>query len=554
MQPYPYQQEAIEATLTEYDKGVRKMMHVMATGTGKTATFSFLYEALKSRLPGKMLIVAHTDELVRQNAETAAAVNPTKSVGIEMSGEYADADSEIVSTSVQTFGRKDSKRPARFAPEEFDKIVVDEAHHGTTDGYRRVLDHFGVLHPGSKSLLLGVTATPHRPDGEALSDLFDKVVYVYPIRRAITEKYLVPIRGYRVTTDTSLEDITGNDGDFVKSELSSAVNTSKRNDRIVSAYSKHAESRRALAFCVDIEHAKALALTFNVKGIPAAAVWGDDPMRKEKLDAFRDGKIQVLCNCNVLTEGYNDPGIACILLARPTLSSVLFTQMVGRGTRLHPGKIDLLVIDFVDGTNKHSLVTLPTLMGLPASLDLAGGGLLEAAEELEELKDEHPTVDFSKLESVDKAKWLIQQVDMFQVRFPKEVEQNSELIWFSAVDGGYKMLIPKGHDTPAGSVRIVNNAIGKWEIFGRINDEDFHGTRTSLEEIFKVGDEQVRSRVNKMILTKILREATWHDKSVTKGQMGMLKKLFPHKQFLYEQMTSGQASKLISERIARRAK
>jgi ATP-dependent helicase IRC3 len=553
MQDRPYQTEAIAATLSEYDKGIRRMMHVMATGTGKTIVFSKLYDAMKSRLPGQMLVIAHTEELVKQNADKMQAVNPALSVGIEMAGTQCDPlFDDVVSTSVQTLGRKDTKRVDKFNWDKIDKIVIDEAHHGVTDGYRRILDAAGSLRDDTRKLLLGVTATPNRPDGTPLSDLFEKVAYVYSIRQAIKEQWLVPVRGFRTVTDTKLDEVSKSDGDFVKSELSAAVNQEKRNRQIVDVWKKLGEDRRTLVFTVDIQHAKDQAQAFKDRGIAAEAVWGDDPLRQEKLDAFRTGSLNVLTNCNVLTEGYDDPGIACVVLARPTTSGVLFTQMVGRGTRLFAGKQDLIVIDVVDGTSKHSLLTLPTLMGMQASLDLQGRGLLEAVEELEALKEEHPSVDFSKLESLDKAKWLIEQVDLFQVRFPAEVESNSELMWFRAVDGGYKMLIPK-EDSRAGFVRVFENALGKWELVGRINEDEFHGTRPSIEEIFKVSDEQVRKRVTKMTLTKILREATWHGKPVTGGQKAMLKRLFPHKAFAFDLMTSGQASKVISERLARKA-
>jgi ATP-dependent helicase IRC3 len=554
MQDRPYQTEAEQATLSEYDKGVRRMMHVMATGTGKTVVFSKLYEALKSRLPGQMLVVAHTDELIHQNADAMLEWNPSLSVGIEMGTTICDpALDDVISTSVQTLGRLGTKRIDKFNWDKVDKIVIDEAHHSVTDGYRRILAAAGSLKEGTHKLLLGVTATPNRPDGEPLSDLFEKVAYVYSIRQAIKDQWLVPIRGYRATTDTKLDAVSKSDGDFVKSELSAAVNTEKRNNKIVDVWLSHGEARRTLCFTVDIEHAKAQAQAFRDRGIEAEAVWGEDPHRKMKLEAFRAGTIRVLCNCNVLVEGFNDPGIECVLLARPTTSGVLFTQMVGRGTRLFPGKLDLIVIDVVDGTSKHTLLTLPTLMGMQACLDLRGRSLLEVVEELEALKEEHPGVDFSKLESMDKAQWLIEQVDMFQVRFPAEVEANSELMWFKAVDGGYKMLIPKEGETRAGFMRVYENAIGKWELTGRIKDDELHGVRPTMEEIFKVSDEQIRKRVNKMTLTKVLREATWHGKPVTPGQKTMLGRLFPHKQFLYDQMNSGQASKIIAERLGRKS-
>jgi len=210
METRPYQQDAITATLTEYDKGVRRMLHVLATGTGKTIIFSKLYDALKSRVPGQMLIVGHTEEIIQQNAAKAQAVNPTVSVGVEMAGSHADEWDDIICGSVQTLGRKDSKRLEKFT--NITKVVLDEAHHGVTEGYRRILDATGVLQPDSDKLLLGFTATAQRPDGQPLSDLFEKVAYVYPIRTAIKDKWLVPIRGFRVTTDTSLDGVSKSDG------------------------------------------------------------------------------------------------------------------------------------------------------------------------------------------------------------------------------------------------------------------------------------------------------------------------------------------------------
>ncbi len=553
MQDRPYQKDAETATLTEYDNGIRRMLHVMATGTGKTFVFSKLYEKLKSRLSGQMLVIAHTDSIVHQNAAEMQSVNPDIHVGIEMGESHADpVCSDVISASVQTLGRLGTKRLERFNWDTIDKVVIDEAHHGITDGYSRILAAAGSLHEGTHKILIGSTATPNRPDGMPLSDLFEKVVYVYGIRQAIKDGWLAPIRGFRTVTDTSLDEVSKSDGDFVKSELSAAVNNAARNKQIVETWLKLGENRRTLCFTVDIQHSKDQAQAFRDQGVNAEAVWGEDPDKIAKIAAFRLGTIKVLCNCNLLAEGYNDPGIACIILARPTVSGILFTQMVGRGTRLFEGKIDLICIDVVDGTQKHTLLTLPTLMGMQACLDLQGRSLLEAVEELEKLKEDNPSVDFNSLESLDKAQWLIQQVDMFQVRFPAEVEANSELTWFRAIDGGYKMLIPK-EDSRAGFVRVFENAIGKWELIGRINDNEFHGIRPSMEEIFKVSDEQIRKRVTKMTLSMVLRSAKWHGNPVTKGQKKMLERLFPHRQFLYDQMTSGDASKLISERLARKA-
>jgi len=297
-----------------------------------------------------------------------------------------------------------------------------------------------------------------------------------------------------------------------------------------------------------------MAAAFRDSGYNAEAVWGDDPDRVEKLQRHVGGQTAILCVCQLLTEGYDDPTISAIVLARPTQSPVLFSQCVGRGTRLAPNKKDLIVIDVVDGTMAHSLVTLPTLMGLSNTLDIKGRPLTEAAAFIEELQAKNPAVDFAKCEDIDDAKLLVEQVDMFSIKFPAEVEQNSELTWFRAACGGYKMLVPKEGTSSAGLVHIYENALGIWELDGRVKDEAFHGTRGSFEEAIKVADEQVRKRVNLQTLSCVKREALWHKKPVSGGQVAMLKRLFPHRAFAFELMNSGQASRLISERLTRRAK
>ena len=144
MQDRPYQTDAIAATLSEYDKGVRKMLHVMATGCGKTIVFSKLYEAMKSRLPGKMLIIAHRDELIEQNADKAKSVNPSLKVGKEAGAYHSSPDDDIISASVQTLGRKGTARLEKLNWEQIDKVIIDEAHHGITDGYSRILERSGM--------------------------------------------------------------------------------------------------------------------------------------------------------------------------------------------------------------------------------------------------------------------------------------------------------------------------------------------------------------------------------------------------------------------------
>jgi ATP-dependent helicase IRC3 len=549
-QDRPYQEQAIEADISEYDNGVRRMMNVMATGTGKTWVFSRLYEKLKSRLPGQMLVVAHTEELVEQNRKSLLKANPGLSVGKEMAGEYADeSNDDIISASVQTLGRKGSSRAARFNWERVDKVVIDEAHHSVTDAYGRILELAGSLRPDTHKILVGTTATIQRPDGKALSDIYEKVAFVYSLRQAIADGWLVPVRGFRIQTDTVLDSVESSGGDFTLSQLSKAVDNPARNRTIVRRWKELAGDRRTIAFTTDIDHAKHLCESFCDAGVKAEYIYGEDPEREDKLRRHQNGTTQVLCNCAVLVEGYDDPAIGCVLLARPTQSGILFCQMVGRGTRISPGKLDCIVLDVVDSTIGNSLVTLPTLMGLSNILDLKGRRLDEVVTELELVQLEHPSIDLTTLKDIDELQTIVSTINLFEVRFPAEVEANSDLIWFKACDGGYRINVPKDGPERAGFLRIQQNPLGQWAIEGRIKDAELAGVRSTMEEAFKVGDEQIRKRLGQMRLSYLLREATWHNKPVTTGQRKMLERLFPHRKFPWPQMTSGMASKMIAERL-----
>jgi ATP-dependent helicase IRC3 len=550
-QDWAHQASALEADLTAYDAGTRRMMNVMATGTGKTHVFGRVFDVFKSRLPGQQLVLVHTKELARQaNTRLTEMYGDTVKIGIDMGTVTCDSESDIIVGSVKTLGREETTRVDKYNWNRIDKLVIDEAHHSTGDSYRRVLELSGSLAPDTDKLLLGVTATPNRPDGAGLSDIYEKVTFVYSLRQAIKDGILSDVKGWRVKTSTSLAGVTVTGGDFVKSELSKVVDNTVRNAQIVSAWEKHGSDRRTLVFCVDVQHAKDVADEFQKAGYAADWVSGDDPDRDAKILAHSTGKLQILCNCNVLTEGYDDPAISCIVLARPTVSAILFAQMVGRGTRKAPGKTDCIVLDVVDNTTRNSLMTLPSLLGIIASLDMEGRSILEVVEEMEAAQDEYPTIDLTKLDSISELTTVISQVDLFEIRFPAEVEANSELTWFRAVDGGFKMRVPK-ETAKEGWVRIFENALGQWEIVADINDEPLHGIRPSMEEAFKAADEAIRKRVSNRTLACVKREGTWQNKPLLKYPklIKMLQRFFKGREFPLEHMTAGQASRLINDRL-----
>lgn len=380
----PYQREALEAIGREHGAGVVRQLVALPTGTGKTVVFAALPEAGFRRL----LVLAHREELLGQAAEKIARWNPGLSVAIDRAEErppVPTGDAFAVVASVATIGRRGSPRLTRYPADTFEAVVVDEAHHATAASYGAVLDHFS-----GRRLLLGVTATPFRADESDLSAVFDQITFSRSLPDMIEAGFLVAVRAVSVRTDVDLDGVRANRDDFLAGSLAETVNTEGRNAQVVRAYLDLASSRKALVFAAGVQHSKDLAATFRAAGVEAEHLDGETP-REERaaiVRRLRTGETVVLCNCGVLTEGFDEPTVSAVILARPTKSPVLYVQMIGRGTRLAPGKDDLLILDVVDVTSRHSLVSAPRVFGLPAALDLEGRNVLEVKAEVDQLLED----------------------------------------------------------------------------------------------------------------------------------------------------------------------
>jgi hypothetical protein len=292
----------------------------------------------------KIMVLVHREELANQAADKIQKWNPDLMVGVEKAKRHSSPMDTFIVASVPTIGRRGSTRILKFHRDDFDCLVSDEAHHSTAPQWRNVLEHFGVLRAGESNVLsLGLTATPNRSDGTGLRQNFDEIVYDMGIRAGIEAGWLVDLRGIRVSTKTNLDNVHSRAGDFAENELADEVNTVGRNGIIVKEWMKAAYGLKTVVFTVNIQHALDLAAAFRKCSVNAEAIWGDDPDRANKLARHRSGEITVLANCAVLTEGYDDPGIRCIVLAKPTKSALLYTQMIGRGTRLDEGKSDCIL-------------------------------------------------------------------------------------------------------------------------------------------------------------------------------------------------------------------
>jgi superfamily II DNA or RNA helicase len=531
----PYQQQCLAKIRENREAGVHRQLVVAATGTGKTAILSNLPQALGIR---RMLVLAHRDELLQQAAEKLRHWNPGLKVGIEAGSRVADGDADVVVGSVATLGRAGSKRLAEYPQRWPQAIVVDEAHHATSTSYRNIFDYFGLLQPENRTLLLGVTATPFRSDGEDLGEIFERVAFDYGLRPAIEDGWLCDVRGLKLRTEARLDRVKQRAGDFAADELAAAVNTPERNAGIVKAWLQHADKRPTLAFTVDIQHAQDLAAEFRKWGVGAEAVWGEDPERSLKLQRFRNRETPVLANCALLTEGFDAPLTSCVIMARPTRSQGLYLQCIGRGTRLADEKPDLLVLDVVDLSSRFSLASVAGVMGLPEDLDLNGGSANEAAKYLERMAQKYPRAQFAGVRDLADVEAIAEQVDLFAAGLPPEIAAHTEMRWHKTNDG-FVLWLPDRQ-----AMRITTNLLGHHDLISR--GAKFHEAKT-LEEAIVVAEGWVKEHEQKS-MNLLKQGASWHDQPASPKQLKLLTKRYGR--HLPANLTKGAASDLIGRLLA----
>ena len=340
----PYQQQARERIHAEWENGHTRTLLVLPTGTGKTIVFASV-AADQVRAGHRVLILAHRGELLEQAADKLQ-----RSTGLVSAVEKADATClntwfRVVVGSVQTLQR--TARLERFPHDYFGTIIIDEAHHAITDGYRRILDYFG------SAKVLGVTATPDRGDMRNLGEVFDSLAFEYKLTDAIKEGYLCRIMAQTIPLKLDISSVTMSGGDYAVGDLGTALDPYL--EQIAAEMAQRCTGRQTVVFLPLIKTSQKFRDLLNSHGFCAAEVNGQSTDRKEVLADFDAGKYNVLCNSMLLTEGWDCPSVDCVVVLRPTKVRSLYSQMVGRGTRLSPGKSDLLLLDFLWMTDKHEL-------------------------------------------------------------------------------------------------------------------------------------------------------------------------------------------------------
>ncbi len=468
-----YQQECVDI-IDNLESGA--YLVVCATGLGKTVIFTNI------KRKGRMLILSHREELVRQPLKYF-----TCSTGVEMASESSHGE-EVVSASVQSLVR----RLESFDPDAFDMIIVDEAHHASAQTYRKILDYF------NPRLVIGFTATPNRADGVRLNDVFEKIIFKRDLKWGIKNNYLCDIDCKRVDIGYDLSEVHTRMGDYAPGELADAMEGTE--DAIAEAYKKLAKGA-TLIFACNVAHAEAIASRIN----GAVAVTGKTENRSEIIERFTRREIPCLSNCMVFTEGTDMPLVETVMIARPTQSDSLYTQMVGRGLRLHPEKDKLLLVDCVGITGKRQLCTAPSLLGIDIS-EIPKSMQKNLEGDLFDLPDK------ATMLSDNPVSWVknVQNVNIWAQEYSYNTHN---LNLFRMPDGSLRMSLPDK----------VSYTIPCPDELGFVTLKD--GTECELQEAIDLLYERLKKHhADSELIWNLDKARLWSDKPATENQIELIRK------------------------------
>lgn len=531
LKPRDYQVECIRAIHTKWDAGIHRPASVLPTGAGKTVVFAHLAEEYLKANPGKrVLVLSHTDELVLQAANKMRLVAPHRTVGI-VKAERNEVHAQVISASVQSL-----RSPGRRAKlTNVGLIIVDECHHAVAATYLAILRHFGALAPVEYTpdweptcLTAGFTATLVRGDKEKLSDVWQEVAFKRDIAFMIRRGYLLDVRGRRVIVpDFDLRTVRMSGGDFREGSLGEALVDALAPEVVAKAYVEHAGTRKGLGFAPTVDSAYAFADAFNLEGIKSEVVHGGlgRDERRGILARFRDGATQVVWNCMVLTEGFDEPTADVCVVARPTTNAGLYQQMIGRVlrpdlTKKPEEREKALILDVVGVSRKHglqSLVDLSSREDLPEDLD-EDLSLLEM-EELE-------LVEPAEGPSLDGEQYYVGPVDTEDF---DPLARASDRTWGRTPDGIY--FVPAGADQYIFLVDSLKGDPGTFDVVWCTKIPGGAGTaglteHTGLpfEMALSWGEEESLERGGFGSKTLSMKKAKWRKDPATSGQLWKAKR------------------------------
>ena len=543
LKPRDYQLEALDAILKAYHEGIinettgkierrNRGLICLPTGSGKTIIFGMLIKELKVRT----LVLAHREELLKQAEQKIKMVYPEADTGILQSQELSGLEAEICIASVQTAVNHIKELRAR----NFNLCICDEAHHAAASSYIKIFKELDFLTNEFKTkLLIGVTATGYRSDKLGLAHIFgEKPLFERSIAAMQRGRYLCKARAVEIATNADISDVKISRGDFSIGGLSVVVDTPERNELIVNKYLEIGEERHGVVFCVSVAHAFHVAEKFKQRGVACEAVWGNMPsdLRREVLEAYESGEIKILTNVGVLTEGWDVPDTDIIMMARPTYSTGLYVQCIGRGLRKAFGKEDCLILDFVDIVRRHDICKFASLRGFNPVKDeeLEDEELEDEELEDEELEDELEKEKEAKIRKERTAKIsnfkngeidLTSSLEFAWQKMPdgswKLLMRDNSSLWCMKVDGGYEALLMQ----PDGSIKKLSDLV------------------LQLDYAYGVCEDYARKNRGAKFARK---DAPWRELPATEKQINALRGANIE---IKENITRGEACDLLSQNI-----
>jgi superfamily II DNA or RNA helicase len=516
----PYQREAIDKVKESANRGVRRVLTKVFTGGGKSLIAVGIH---KEVLPGEpTLFLVDQIELAKQMYDHFTRNFPDLHIGMEMGEFKADKNVDILVASVQTLGHIKSSRFKKFNTSRFKKIICDESHKSTAPIWQRVLHAFQV---GNESfdedkVLVGMTATVNRTDGVGLSVNFDDIVCDYNIKYGIVEGWLTDIELLQVNSNVDISGVKSSKEDFNITQLEEAVNTQQRNALILKSYKELADGEKAIVYCASVKHAHELAALFTKNGYSAYCIEGgtDKSDRRDWIDGYKNGDIQVLFNHSTLTTGFDAPETKALILGRPIKSPLLFEQIVGRGLRPSSGtSIDLWadgnlrraaiefsdkpvckIIDICDEAGKHKIASLASLFGLaPKAKTQKKRFVQDVVMPIEELKHEH-NIDVSDIIDLDNMSIQVKKRKMRigEVNTPQEIKAHSNRPWIPVGETEYECVYREDDIV----LIIRKNEVDKYDLYEyNLNTKVERRMQTfaGLTGAVKVADEYAKQNLKK---------------------------------------------------------
>lgn len=528
----PYQHDCIATLEDMWLQGYQRLAAVLPTGAGKTVIFAHLIKRHRETNPThRVLVLAHTDELVEQAVKRIRDVAPHLRIGV-VKASRNEVHADVIVASVQTL--RSAKRRERI--KDVGLLIIDECHHSTAKTYRDILDYFDAFTPDSGIRVAGFTATFARGDKAKLSEIWEDVAYRRDIITMIKEGYLLNVRGKRVEVpDLDLSSVRKARGDFHEGDLGEAIEHSMAPEIVAKAYVEHASDRSGVVFTPTVATAYLLSNHLNEAGIRSDVVHGGlaTNARRDIISRLESGDLHVVANCQALTEGFDSPIVSTVVIARPTRSAPLYQQMVGRALRLHPGQTEALLLDVVGASKSHDLRSLIDLSSAPAATDCVDCTLLdleEIAERGEFSRLIHygdvDTVEFDPLARASRRTWLRTQCGTY---------------FLSAGNDAYVFLSP--------SAALIGNWDVAWCSKGRAKRDGGFSEHigVGMEYALLWGEELASDMGGELMDTYTSKGAPWRRKRATDKQLGLAESLGLT---VGPEIRAGDLSKLIDTHLA----